>query len=513
MSGIAIRIIVIVAIVYLVRFLLEVRRAMKSEAPSGERAMKEYARHPDMMVHAAALMDGRQNAVLPDVVTVAMIDDWIRWLVEDDPEHEFDFPDVMLTQAGPQAAPALLEAVRIGRIRPDGEPRSPWRVASAVLKEADPPVLLPVMLQLLDRYTPRHDPSADDPGDGYGIDVSDSGKSADDEDRWEEERALIVEVIAALGRTESIDLTLAVIRSGGFSGQWRAAHGAEEAITSGRATTEFREAVYAGVLPHVQGDAPQCDDRLPHLLLAIDRPRAIADLTTPRTLRIENPALKDALSTLSEEGIRVNHDRLLAIADHAAGESEYPWTSILRDIISQLVPHDTPRANAHVARGLESDDRYVREAASEVLLARNGLPTPRTFVSHFFADDPRLTPPARHVAAILVLDGEVLNGGFSQYFFNSYGDAWTIALAGAKAMGANQYADLLEQAAATFGPKGPSPDHEKRRRQYGRLGKAADARLDELDSAYDGSPTRLEILIARYMITNREAILASMPAD
>jgi len=63
------------------------------------------------------------------------------------------------------------------------------------------------------------------------------------------------------------------------------------------------------------------------------------------------------------------------------------------------------------------------------------------------------------------LKGEVNNGGFEQYFYNSAGDNYHEALAGLELLGAYHAADLLKRAAVlAFDGEAPPADWDERRR-------------------------------------------------
>jgi len=67
-----------------------------------------------------------------------------------------------------------------------------------------------------------------------------------------------------------------------------------------------------------------------------------------------------------------------------------------------------------------------------------------------------LTPSQLALWAIINAGGEVCNGGFSQFFFNSSGELAEEALQGFHLFGMKEYADLFEQAYANF-PERPIP--------------------------------------------------------
>ena len=73
-----------------------------------------------------------------------------------------------------------------------------------------------------------------------------------------------------------------------------------------------------------------------------------------------------------------------------------------------------------------------------------------------------LTPSQLALWAILNADGQVCNGGFSQFFFNSYGELAEEALNGFHMFGMTECADIFEQAYAAF-PVRPIPKSREHR--------------------------------------------------
>lgn len=62
----------------------------------------------------------------------------------------------------------------------------------------------------------------------------------------------------------------------------------------------------------------------------------------------------------------------------------------------------------------------------------------------------RLSPGQRMVWGTLILDGEVNNGGFNQFFFNASGQYAVEAIDGFRLLGADEHAILVEEAIALF---------------------------------------------------------------
>jgi hypothetical protein len=86
------------------------------------------------------------------------------------------------------------------------------------------------------------------------------------------------------------------------------------------------------------------------------------------------------------------------------------------------------------------------------------------------------------VICVELLDWQVRNGGFHQYFFNSYGIGIDGAIRGFDAMGLPQCANIARAARARFGDNFP----EDRMARIDLVGETSDEKMnfDEMDSAY-----------------------------
>ena len=74
----------------------------------------------------------------------------------------------------------------------------------------------------------------------------------------------------------------------------------------------------------------------------------------------------------------------------------------------------------------------------------------------------RITPGQLGLWAILNANGQVCNGGFSQFFFNSYGELAEEALQGFRLFGMDDYAGIFESAYAMFRERPIPKNREKR---------------------------------------------------
>lgn len=88
--------------------------------------------------------------------------------------------------------------------------------------------------------------------------------------------------------------------------------------------------------------------------------------------------------------------------------------------------------------------------------------------------------PSIPLAAVGNLNGEIGNGGLSQYFFNSSGNDWQAALHGLELLGDAEGTAILKAALAAFGPGGP-PTERADRQRFEALVAANSSRFDDLD--------------------------------
>jgi hypothetical protein len=106
------------------------------------------------------------------------------------------------------------------------------------------------------------------------------------------------------------------------------------------------------------------------------------------------------------------------------------------------------------------------------------------------------------------LEGEVCNGGFDQFFSNSSGDYYHLAVEGLKELGALRSLDLVKEAADTiFGERGPPVDRTERWRIMGaKTRRLLDvlkryrqtSRLERLDKQFWEDPDQLGDRLSAY---------------
>jgi hypothetical protein len=106
------------------------------------------------------------------------------------------------------------------------------------------------------------------------------------------------------------------------------------------------------------------------------------------------------------------------------------------------------------------------------------------------------------LAAIWALEGEVNNGGFDQFFFNSAGDLAFYAPVALRTIGADQMAVLAEEANSVFGPSGPPKEWAIRQAKVQQFSDEIRKRLERLDILFCKYPDDIRSLLEAYVAQN-----------
>ena len=153
-------------------------------------------------------------------------------------------------------------------------------------------------------------------------------------------------------------------------------------------------------------------------------------------------------------------------------------------------------------RRREADKLYRESPAWKHWLHIVGKVTPADGFS-------KLTVPEQRFFAVRVLVGEVYNGGFDQYFFNSAADCYPSAVEGLLELGASHSLRLLRKAKeAVFGDDRLILETEKRRMLLQMKAQADSAKqiqvaLDQLDRDFWTDPDKLDELLEKYANDHR----------
>jgi HEAT repeat protein len=244
------------------------------------------------------------------------------------------------------------------------------------------------------------------------------------------------------------------------------------------------------------------------LFLELDPKRASAFYLSPTIFTPSSKSLHEALKALAERKIPVPRDRVLALIKELEGSPlEYPQSYAVREALRLLGQNRQTEDREFLEARTKHDVKEVAIGAAIGLLALHGLEDfqQKLEEKEGAAGFSALSVPQQYFSAVLLLDGEVNNGGHSQYFINSSGDEWQKALAGLEAMGFTGRLAIFREAIGKFGGTGPSTVRANRQDQLAKLARKDDTLFDALDERYYQSTEVIEAITARYVITHAEA--------
>jgi hypothetical protein len=248
-------------------------------------------------------------------------------------------------------------------------------------------------------------------------------------------------------------------------------------------------------------------DKASGLLLDFDRARATELFLSPTVFTAETRWLHSALEAMADRKVIVPRHRLLELVENLeAGELQYPKTYLLKSALRLLGQNKNPADRPMLEAKMSHPERDVAEGASAGLLASLGL---EDFEKRLWDEEKAsgfdaLPDRKKHVLAVSTVDGEVNNGGHSQYFLNSSGDQWPQALAGLDAMELKERALIFREAIAKFGDKGPSTNRDARQEELARLIRNNEEAFEDQDKRYYAAKEVIEVAKTRYVIQDAD---------
>lgn len=117
-----------------------------------------------------------------------------------------------------------------------------------------------------------------------------------------------------------------------------------------------------------------------------------------------------------------------------------------------------------------------------------------------------LSPAEQTFRCIWELEGEVSNGGFAQYYFNSSGDYANRIVEDLRQIGAIETSDLVTQAHRLWPHSTISPTMENRRHTLGDDGFITDRRWDSLDAQFFEYRDNLSEKLYDYLAAHRDEV-------
>lgn len=166
----------------------------------------------------------------------------------------------------------------------------------------------------------------------------------------------------------------------------------------------------------------------------------------------------------------------------------------------------SPRPEVANAPAADSTRAAAQEIAAGEARARLFEVTERVLARADSGGVDQLSREERTVAAIWLLEADVSNGGFDQYFFNGSGDLAAVAPEALRAIGAEDAATIVAEAVSAFGTEGPAVDQTERQQQMVRLDPATKKAWAVLDARFVQHADAIPPLLQSYVAANAEAL-------
>jgi Domain of unknown function (DUF4375)/HEAT repeats len=238
------------------------------------------------------------------------------------------------------------------------------------------------------------------------------------------------------------------------------------------------------------------------MVLAWDCERALTAFRERGLLQPTAPGFDHVIRAMARTRHLLPREQLLEqlAALQRAGDKAPALAAVIFMLGCHRNPGDRP-----VLRTLLDADRSTARAAAEALLASHGLDghEKRRWQRYEERGLAGLELAEQHLLAVQMLDAEVCNGGLDQYFFNSSGELWPIALAGLEAMEAQDRAAILREAVQRFASE-PAADRDARQEQLAALHQSDDAPFADLDQRWYAIATPIEIPATKYVLANAD---------
>ncbi|MCC7420133.1 MAG: DUF4375 domain-containing protein [Planctomycetaceae bacterium] len=283
-------------------------------------------------------------------------------------------------------------------------------------------------------------------------------------------------------------------------------HGIRRAIKVGRISDLFRRSVFEAIAQLIARDIAGLE--ICELLLELDRDRAVQAILDERCFVIENPYLHKLLKAVNKQGILVPRERLLwLIAQLRAVELKYPSTYLMAAALLALGRHHVPEDRECLEEMAGHMDETVAEGATDGLIACDGLEHFRKKMDDALSSGgyDALNSRQQHYFGVQWLDIEVNNGGIHQYFSNSTGETWKMALEGFDAMGMADRASAFRGMINLFGPEGPSIDRERRNAQLDEINPDYEWWTDTFNKTYYSCAGNVMVAAKRYVLAHPES--------
>ncbi|NQZ58039.1 MAG: DUF4375 domain-containing protein [Lentisphaeraceae bacterium] len=279
--------------------------------------------------------------------------------------------------------------------------------------------------------------------------------------------------------------------------------GLEYAIENDSFTPEAGKPIFEILLHFISSNVES--EEAAGIALFINRDRATEFFLSENNFNLENGGLRDLLKVMVKAKNLVPQERLYSLIQELEKVGfEYPNGYVMAETLKMLSLHQAPSDITLFKKFLHHESAEVVSGASLALLTFHGKENFEENISNIEEEfgEEKLSEEQKWHSAVALLDYEVCNGGFSQYFVNSSANRWHQALEGLQEMGFIVRTEILKKALAAFGGDGPSDQRNKRQEQLSELICDEEDAFDEFDDLYYDCAENMQVFSTRYVLGN-----------
>ncbi|VTR94950.1 pf14300 domain protein : PBS lyase HEAT domain protein repeat-containing protein OS=Planctomyces limnophilus (strain ATCC 43296 / DSM 3776 / IFAM 1008 / 290) GN=Plim_2746 PE=4 SV=1: DUF4375 [Gemmata massiliana] len=317
-------------------------------------------------------------------------------------------------------------------------------------------------------------------------------------------------VAGMFGHLAALDVWLTVSRDPDEDVQRYALWGIDSALTAKRVTPEFAVGALDRVIELVDHSGSDSDivRAAAKVAARLDPARALTEFLNLKRFTANNPRLYYLLKAANEHDIQLPPDRVsLLLIELRPKADEYFGGCAIGYLLLQLARQKTDDARRWAeevnswSRPGSAGGKYISRAAADALALLNGINNPTSVVLRRLEtvrDVDLLTAPQSAYYVAWILDAEVCNGGFAQYFVNSSGDTAGRAVSAFETIGSLGHAAIVRRAVALFGKQGPATDREERHDQLAKMSAKQDAEMNQLATEYYDVPEDVTVKLTNF---------------
>jgi len=313
-----------------------------------------------------------------------------------------------------------------------------------------------------------------------------------------DQREYVALALGSIGAPDCVEPLVKALSDSDAQVRSFAIMGVQYAIKDGHAAEGYLKAVFEPVASLLGDSEYGPADHAPICLLQIDRQRATEMLSGPSHFTRDNDNLLFQLRALNAEEVVLRPDIITGLMQSIRPDAtKYPGDAEYAELLILLARAIGDGAAAECRSAMEWGNENVRSGACAGLAIADGVGNARDFVFCRVEQvgESALTESQRAYYVLSILDAEVRNGGFHQYYFNSSGEGAVDAPTLARLVGAEETARVIGRANALFGTDGPPRNRRQRQRRLAAFTPSQDDELDHLNDEYYGLQEKLEAIL------------------